>query len=90
MPGGGAAMLHLSELVPKFKEGLANEDECRGADILMKALRSPCRIIANNAGVSDGDVVVQKLLGKGFNMGYNAMDNTMVDMMTAGVIDPAK
>ncbi|KAG1679528.1 hypothetical protein FOA52_011129 [Chlamydomonas sp. UWO 241] len=90
VPGGGSAMLHLSELVPKFKESLANEEERRGADIVMKALRAPCRIIANNAGVSDGDVIVQKLLGKGFNMGYNAMDNTIVDMMAAGVIDPAK
>ena len=48
--GGGAALLHLSELVPSFKDSLTDAEEKLGADIVMKALRSPCRIIAENAG----------------------------------------
>lgn len=46
MPGGGAALLHLSELVPAFRETLTHPEEQIGADIVMKALRSPCRAIA--------------------------------------------
>lgn len=46
VPGGGAALLHLSELVPAFKETLTHPEEAIGADIVMKALRSPCRMIA--------------------------------------------
>ena len=50
MPGGGAALLHLSELVPAFKETLTDAEERMGADIVMRALRAPARIIAENAG----------------------------------------
>lgn len=47
VPGGGAALLHLSELVPAFKEEqLSDPEEAIGADIVMKALRAPCRAIA--------------------------------------------
>lgn len=48
--GGGATLLHLSELVPGFRDTLEDMEEKLGADIVMKALRAPCRIIANNAG----------------------------------------
>lgn len=89
VPGGGAALLHLSELVPAFKETLTNEEERMGADIVMKSLRAPCRIIAHNAGV-EGEVIVQKLMGQPFEIGYNAMNDTIVNLMDAGVIDPAK
>ena len=89
MPGGGAALLHLSELVPAFRATLTDEEERLGADIVMKALRSPCRIIAENAGV-EGEVVINKLLGKPFEIGYDAMTDTVCDLMAAGVIDPAK
>ena len=50
VPGGGAALLHLSELVPAFKDSLMDEEEKLGADIVMKALRAPVRIISENAG----------------------------------------
>lgn len=89
VPGGGAALLHLSELVPAFKDTLKDEEEKLGADLVMKALRAPCRIIAHNAGV-EGEVVVQKLLGQPFEIGYNAMIDTYENMMDSGVIDPAK
>lgn len=89
VPGGGAALLHLSELVPAFKAGLADPEEVMGADIVMKALRAPARIIAENAGV-EGEVVVQKLLGQPFEVGYNAMYDRVEDLIAAGVLDPAK
>ena len=54
MPGGGAALLHLSELVPAFKDTLEDAEERLGAEIVMKALRAPARIIAENAGAAQG------------------------------------
>jgi hypothetical protein len=57
-----------------------SEEERMGADIVMKSLRAPARIIANNAGV-EGEVVVQTLLGQPFEMGYNAMTDDYVNMM---------
>jgi len=90
VPGGGAALLHLSELIPSFRDkSLTDPEERLGAEILEKALKAPCRIIANNAGV-EGEVVVQKLLGQPFSVGYNAMTDEVQDLMAAGVIDPAK
>ena len=89
VPGGGAALLHLSELVPEFKATLTDPEEVMGADIVMKALRSPCRIIAENAGV-EGEVIVQKLLGQDFEVGYNAMYDRVENLIDAGVLDPAK
>jgi len=96
VPGGGAALLHLSELVPEFKlraagtpGALDGEEERMGADIVMKALRAPARIIADNAGV-EGEVIVQKLRGTSFETGYNAMEDRIEDLVKAGVIDPAK
>lgn len=89
VPGGGAALLHLSELVPEFKATLTTEEERAGADIVMKALSSPCKLIAQNAGF-EGEVIIDKILGKPFEIGYNAMDNKVEDLLAAGVIDPAK
>uniref|UniRef100_A0A7R9V7G2 Uncharacterized protein n=1 Tax=Chlamydomonas euryale TaxID=1486919 RepID=A0A7R9V7G2_9CHLO len=89
VPGGGAALVHLSELVPAFRDTLESEDERRGSDILMKAMRAPARLIASNAGV-EGEVIVQRLLGQPFEMGYNAMTGEITDLISGGVIDPAK
>lgn len=89
VPGGGAALLHLSELVPEFKTTLTEPEEIMGADIVMKALRAPCRAIAKNAGM-EGEVIVQKLLGQPFEVGYNAMYDRVENLIEAGVLDPAK
>ena len=51
--------------------------------------QAPARLIANNAGV-EGDVIVEKLLGQPWEMGYNAMDDKIEDLLEAGIIDPAK
>ena len=66
-----------------------NEDEAVGFQIVRKALESPLRTIANNAGV-EGAIVVQKVLeGKGA-FGYNARTEVYEDLIKAGVIDPTK
>ena len=89
VPGGGTALLHLAEALPAFKATLSDEEEKMGVDIVMKALRAPCRIIAHNAGV-EGDVIVEAVTGQPFEVGYNAMDDKIQDLMQAGIIDPAK
>ncbi len=85
--GGGVALVRTI----KTLEGLtgANEDENLGILIVKKALESPVRTIAENAGV-DGSVVLQEILkGKGAQ-GYNARTDKYEDLKKAGVIDPTK
>lgn len=89
VPGGGAALMHLAELIPSFKETLADEEEKAGADIVYKSLSAPCRLIAENAGF-DGEVIMDKIVGTSFETGYNAMHNRVENLLEAGVIDPAK
>jgi len=89
VPGGGTALLHLSELLPEFKFKLNNEEERLGVDIVMKSLLSPCRMITHNAGL-ESDILVEEILGKPFNIGCNAMVNKIENMMDKGIIDPVK
>lgn len=89
VPGGGAALLHLSELVDEFAASLPDPEERSGALIVGAALRAPARAIADNAGV-EGEVIVQRVLGRSWETGYNAMDDRIEDMLAAGIIDPAK
>ncbi|CAL8466439.1 g5975 [Coccomyxa elongata] len=89
VPGGGAALLHLSEFLPAFRDTLTDGEEKLGCDIIAKALRAPVRLIASNAGV-EGDVIIEKLLGKDFEIGYNAMEDRIENLIEAGVLDPAK
>ena len=55
----------------------------------MKSLKAPCRIIAENSGV-EGEVIVQKVLGQPFEVGYNAMIDKIENLIEAGVLDPTK
>ncbi|MDX1943041.1 MAG: chaperonin GroEL [Saprospiraceae bacterium] len=85
--GGGVALVRTIAALKNMK-GL-NEDEQIGIDIVKKALESPLRNIAENAGV-ESSVVLQKVLnGKG-SYGYNARTDVYEDLKKAGVIDPAK
>lgn len=59
------------------------------APVACLPLQAPCRLIATNAGV-EGEVIVQKLAGQPFYMGYNAMDDKIQNLLEAGIIDPAK
>ena len=88
VPGGGTALLYATRAL----EGLegANDDQTRGIDIVRRALQSPVRQIAENAG-ADGAVVAGKLLDqKSGTFGYNAQTDTYEDLVKAGVIDPTK
>lgn len=89
VPGGGAALIHLSDSVPAIKEQLEDADERLGADIVQKALLAPASLIAQNAGV-EGEVVVEKIKSSEWEVGYNAMTDTYENLVDAGVIDPAK
>ncbi|XP_060174233.1 ruBisCO large subunit-binding protein subunit alpha-like [Lycium barbarum] len=88
VPGGGAALVHLSTYVPSIKDNLEDPDEKLGADIVQKALVAPASLIAQNAGV-EGEVVVEKIKASKWKMGYNAMTDKYEDLVEAGVIDPA-
>ncbi|KAF7153854.1 hypothetical protein RHSIM_Rhsim01G0213500 [Rhododendron simsii] len=89
VPGGGAALVHLSTCVPAIKETLVDADERLGADIVQKALVAPAALIAQNAGV-EGEVVVDKIKASEWEVGYNAMIDKYENLVESGVIDPAK
>ncbi|MSO81404.1 MAG: chaperonin GroEL [Alphaproteobacteria bacterium] len=88
LPGGGVALLYAQRVLAKLET--ANDDQRVGIDIVRKALSAPCRQIAINAG-ADGSIVIGKLLEqKDMNFGYDAQNGTYVDLVKAGIIDPAK
>lgn len=89
VPGGGAALVHLSKMIDEFIPTLTNAEERLGAEIVQKALLAPCRLIGNNAGV-EGDVIVQHVMDGDFNYGYDAMVGEYGDLIEKGVIDPKK
>jgi chaperonin GroL len=89
VPGGGAALVHLSSCVPAIKQTIEDAEEKLGADIVQKALVAPASLIANNAGV-EGAVVVEKILEQEWEIGYNAMEDRYENLLESGVIDPAK
>ena len=89
VPGGGVALLRAIPAVIAAKAKLEG-DERTGCAILERALEEPVRIIAENAG-QEGSVVVENIrAGKGKMYGYDARDNVYVDLLKAGIIDPAK
>jgi chaperonin GroEL len=84
--GGGVVLLNNLDAV---KTKGMNEDEKTGAEIVRKALLEPLRQIASNAGL-EGSVVVEKVKHLDDGMGLNALNGEYVDMLEAGIIDPAK
>ncbi len=86
--GGGVAFLHAVKPVRDALKSVEG-DEKTGYQIVAKALEFPARQIAENAGV-DGGVVVDEILTRGKNIGYDAANDKYVDMLEAGIIDPAK
>lgn len=101
LPGGGVALVRCREAVESIKSSplkdgdgkvvvaAAKGDEKIGVDIVLGALDSPMRQIADNGGI-DGSVVVDEVRQKGVNIGYDANTGEYVDMFKAGVIDPVK
>ncbi len=88
VPGGGVCLLKASKVLDGFKGD--NDDQEAGVAIVRRALQAPIRQIAENAGV-EGSIVVGKVLeNKSATFGFNAQTEEYVDMVKAGVIDPAK
>jgi chaperonin GroEL len=88
VPGGGVCLLKASKVLDGFKGD--NDDQEAGVAIVRRALQAPIRQIAENAGV-EGSIVVGKVLeNKSPTFGFNAQTEEYVDMVKAGVIDPAK
>ena len=88
VPGGGVALLRSVEALKRIKTD--NEDQKHGVDIVRKAIQTPARQIAINAG-ADGSVVVGKILEKDqYNYGYDAQAAEYGNLVSKGIIDPTK
>ena len=85
--GGGVALANTIPAVAKFVKSLAG-DEKTGAAIIMRALEEPVRQIAENAGF-EGSVVVSKIKNSEAGEGFNAATEQYMNMMDAGIVDPA-
>ena len=86
--GGGSAYIHASKKVAKLAAGLEG-DEKTGANIILKALEAPLFTIAYNAGL-EGAVIINKVRESEPGVGFNALTEEYVDMVQAGIVDPAK
>ena len=87
VPGGGVALLRAKKVVEALTS--TNADITAGIKIVARALEAPLRQIAENSGV-EGSVVAGKVLEKSGNFGFDAQNETYVDMVAAGIIDPTK
>ena len=88
VPGGGLALLKCIDAVNR-EEAACEGDERTGVQILKRALEAPARQIAENSAV-DGGVVVARMVGGSGNFGFDAARKEYVDLVEAGIIDPAK
>ena len=86
--GGGSTYIHAAAEAAKKVVKLEG-DEKTGANIVLKALEAPLYTIAQNAGV-EGSVVVNKVKESKAGMGYNALEDKYVNMVSAGILDPTK
>jgi chaperonin GroEL len=86
--GGGSAYAHAQKAVEALVAELAG-DEKTGAEIVAKALEAPLRTIVENAGL-EGAVIVNKVKDSKDGIGFDAVQETYVDMMKEGIIDPVK
>ena len=87
IPGGGITYLRAQAKLDAIK--LDDADEQIGVNIVKRAIEEPIRMIATNAGL-DGSVVAMEAKKQKGNMGFNALTGEWVDMLKAGIIDPAK
>lgn len=88
VPGGGVTLIKVSRILEERVKDF-DGDERTGAEILLRALDAPLKQIAVNAGAS-GEVICEKVREMGNNQGYDAYNNKYVDMIAAGIVDPAK
>jgi chaperonin GroEL len=88
VPGGGVALLRAKAAIGKLSD--ENSDVQSGINIVLRALEAPIRQIAQNSGV-EGSIVVSKVLAnKSATFGFDAQTEQYVDMLSAGIVDPAK
>jgi chaperonin GroEL len=88
VPGGGVALLRAKKAIGKLHDD--NADVQAGINIVLKALETPLRQIAENSGV-EGSIVVNKILeNKSETFGFDAQNEEYVDMVEKGIVDPAK
>lgn len=88
VPGGGVTLLRCSKVLDNLKA--ADDEEQIGIDIVKKSLEGPIRQLAFNAGF-DGSIIIEKVLSENnFNMGFDANDGKIKDLMKEGIIDPTK
>ena len=91
VPGGGVALFRTQQYLKQImntNEFTSSDIGC-GFRILTQALDVPLKTIATNAGIS-GEVVIKDIEKQSFNYGYDALDNSYVDMMEKGIVDPTK
>ncbi|MGI8935351.1 chaperonin GroEL [Leptolyngbya sp. BC1307] len=89
VPGGGATLAHLSPGLTDWANTNLSGEELVGALIVTRALTAPLKRIAENAG-QNGAVVAERVKEKDASIGYNAATNEFVNMLEAGIVDPAK
>jgi chaperonin GroEL len=88
VPGGGVALLRAKAAIGKLTN--ENPEVQAGINIVLRAIEAPIRQIAENSGV-EGSIVVGKVMGnKSSTYGFNAQTEDYVDMLSAGIVDPAK
>ena len=86
--GGGSAYVHATKELAEYVDGLEG-DEKTGAKIVVKALEAPLATIAENAGL-EGAVIINKVKESKIGVGFDAYKEEYVDMVKAGILDPAK
>lgn len=89
VPGGGTTLAHLAPVLEEWAAQNLSGEELIGAQIVASSLTAPLMRIAQNGGVN-GAVVAEKVRNMPFNEGYNASTGEYVDMLAAGIVDPAK
>ncbi|MEB3317398.1 MAG: chaperonin GroEL [Cyanobacteriota bacterium] len=89
VPGGGTTLAHLAPALEEWAAANLAGEELIGAQIVALSLNAPLKRIAENAG-ANGAVIAEHVRNKPFNEGYNAATGDYVDMLAAGIVDPAK
>ncbi|GAC43784.1 chaperonin GroEL [Paenibacillus popilliae] len=84
--GGGTALMNVYQSVAAVQ---SSGDELTGVSIVLRALEAPVRAIADNAG-QEGSIIVERLKSEATGVGYNAATDEWVNMIGAGIVDPAK
>lgn len=89
VPGGGTTLAHLAPQLATWAAENLKAEELIGATIVERALAAPLKRIVDNAG-QNGAVIAERVKEKAFDVGYDAANDTFVDMFEAGIVDPAK